>query len=248
MSGKTLACWCSPDPCHGDVLAQLFSERLLGRTITPVPDLPTNAQPVAPAIPAAPTTNMPVGLAGLPPLPPIRSPVTSPSANILPPVPVPTAPKLVIAAPTPTGPPPIPSELIQPAPNQQAPTPVVAIQPAATTGFLPPLPPINAPVAKAKPVQTKLVVTKPVATPVANQPPQPTINLEEMLVKTADESEDMFIMRSAYSRVAIKAFNNQINPATAILIGRMGANKAIYGVTYPDESDRVLRYIESQMQ
>ena len=23
LKGKTLACWCSPEPCHGDVLAEL---------------------------------------------------------------------------------------------------------------------------------------------------------------------------------------------------------------------------------
>ena len=53
----------------------------------------------------------------------------------------------------------------------------------------------------------------------------------------------MFNIRSVYSRAAMKVFNNQINPATAVLIGRMAGNKAILGVTYPEESDKVLRYI-----
>src|ERR687885_3061091 len=26
LKGKTLACWCSPEPCHGDVLLQLAEE------------------------------------------------------------------------------------------------------------------------------------------------------------------------------------------------------------------------------
>jgi hypothetical protein len=26
LRGKTLACWCSPEPCHGDILVQLLSE------------------------------------------------------------------------------------------------------------------------------------------------------------------------------------------------------------------------------
>ena len=45
----------------------------------------------------------------------------------------------------------------------------------------------------------------------------------------------------------MKIFNNQINPATAVLIGRMAANKAIFGETYPEESDKILRYIDVQI-
>jgi len=26
LSGKTLGCWCKPDPCHGDVLVNLFDK------------------------------------------------------------------------------------------------------------------------------------------------------------------------------------------------------------------------------
>lgn len=29
LSGKTLACWCHPEPCHGDVLIELFNEYLV---------------------------------------------------------------------------------------------------------------------------------------------------------------------------------------------------------------------------
>lgn len=28
LRGKTLACWCKPAPCHGDVLAQMVNELL----------------------------------------------------------------------------------------------------------------------------------------------------------------------------------------------------------------------------
>lgn len=33
LSGKVLGCWCKPEPCHGDVLTELFREKynLLGR-------------------------------------------------------------------------------------------------------------------------------------------------------------------------------------------------------------------------
>jgi hypothetical protein len=29
LAGQTLACWCSPKPCHGDVLVQLFRDIVL---------------------------------------------------------------------------------------------------------------------------------------------------------------------------------------------------------------------------
>uniref|UniRef100_A0A1X7T7B2 DUF4326 domain-containing protein n=1 Tax=Amphimedon queenslandica TaxID=400682 RepID=A0A1X7T7B2_AMPQE len=28
LAGKTLGCWCKPNPCHGDVLVKLFKEYL----------------------------------------------------------------------------------------------------------------------------------------------------------------------------------------------------------------------------
>ena len=30
LEGKTLACWCAPRPCHGDVLLRLIEERCDG--------------------------------------------------------------------------------------------------------------------------------------------------------------------------------------------------------------------------
>ena len=32
LSGKTLGCWCKPQPCHGDVLVKLFNEKVLGQS------------------------------------------------------------------------------------------------------------------------------------------------------------------------------------------------------------------------
>lgn len=29
LEGKTLACWCKPKPCHGDVLVKILNERRL---------------------------------------------------------------------------------------------------------------------------------------------------------------------------------------------------------------------------
>lgn len=31
LSGKTMGCWCVPEPCHGDVLIKLFKEILADR-------------------------------------------------------------------------------------------------------------------------------------------------------------------------------------------------------------------------
>lgn len=30
LEGLTLGCWCHPERCHGDILAKLFCERVLG--------------------------------------------------------------------------------------------------------------------------------------------------------------------------------------------------------------------------
>ncbi len=35
LHGKTLACWCAPKPCHGDVLAKIAAE-LNDPTLPPV--------------------------------------------------------------------------------------------------------------------------------------------------------------------------------------------------------------------
>lgn len=268
LSGKTLGYL--SEPSHGDVLVQLFNERLLGKTTAPVPELPTGSQTVAPVIPSATTTNIPTGL-GLPPLPPTSPSVTSPTSsspsvtsptNSIPSV---TSPSAASPATKPAVPPPIPASMIVMASEPPKPTlvinqpaPSVIIQPAtvpqnqptsfAGMGALPPLnvssPPQKVPTtkistAKAVPKQTKLVIPK--------KPVQSSVSLDSLLIKSGTESEDNFAIRSAYSKAALVAFNNQINPATSVLIGRMAANKAIFGTTYPEESDRVLRYINSQI-
>lgn len=28
LEGKTLGCWCKPGPCHGDVLVEMFNEKM----------------------------------------------------------------------------------------------------------------------------------------------------------------------------------------------------------------------------
>ena len=88
---------------------------------------------------------------------------------------------------------------------------------------------------------TSLVVIKPVII----QPTPET--LDSLLVKRSTETDDIFNMRSTYSRVAMKVFSGKINPATAVLIGEMATNKALYGIKYPDESDRVINYINGEI-
>src|SRR5260370_40207688 len=45
LRGKTLGCWCAPQPCHGDVLAELAGRRLSTLSDPPAPAPP----PPAPA-------------------------------------------------------------------------------------------------------------------------------------------------------------------------------------------------------
>ena len=206
------------------------------------------------------TNKLTGSIPGLPPLPPITITVGSPITltqspqQILPSATLP--PKLVITQPGPVNktkttksktktqpnqPPPIPAELIVPSTliqlNQT--TPVLVIQPAKSLGT-----PTN-----IEQVPTKLVITKPVSVQSEKKQPQvqKELSLDEMLVKSDTENNDIFTMRSVYSRLAMKIYNNQINPATAVLIGRLATNKAMFGVTYPEETDRLLIYINSQI-
>ena len=122
--------------------------------------------------------------------------------------------------------PPIPSELIQPSPVQLTvpkPAPKVIIQGANTE-------------------QVNIVPTQQVQ---RIQVPTKTLTLDDLLVKRDTETDDFFLMRSMYSRVTMNVFQGKMAPATAILIGQMGADKAMYGVTYPEETDRVIRYINA---
>ena len=39
LAGKTLGCWCKPNPCHGDVLVKLVQEHLESEDFEDVPDI-----------------------------------------------------------------------------------------------------------------------------------------------------------------------------------------------------------------
>ena len=44
LEGKTLGCWCKPEPCHGDVLVQLFKEHKANSHKGPMSDVPKDTQ------------------------------------------------------------------------------------------------------------------------------------------------------------------------------------------------------------
>lgn len=131
----------------------------------------------------------------------------------------------------------------------------VTQQPSLNLGTLPPIiikseksesaPPIPAELIQPTPTQAtvkqpvKLVIEKPII--------QTPVTIDSLLIKRNSESQMFFDMRSIYAKIALSVFQGKINPATAILLGEMATNKAIYGLVYPEDSDRVIRYINEQI-
>ena len=145
-------------------------------------------------------------------------------------------------------PPPIPSPLVKPEPLKlviQRPIPAVTIQPAVPEKTISLIIEGKEKVSVLEPIK---IITKPIK--IISKPIVTTeeATIDTMLVKRKTETVDMFKMRSVYSKIAIRVFQNKINPATAILLGEMAANKAVYGITYPEESDEVIRYINAQIE
>lgn len=135
--------------------------------------------------------------------------------------------------------PPIPAELIQPTPARLViANPSVTIQTATTEQVT------NLMKGVVKPIDQQIVTIVPTK---SLDPKIVTNDLDAMLIKRESETQDFFNMRSVYAKVALSVFQGKINPATAILLGQMAANKAVYGLTYPEESDRVIRYINEQI-
>jgi len=135
--------------------------------------------------------------------------------------------------------PPIPAELIQPTPARLViANPSVTIQTATTEQVT------NLMKGVVKPIDQQIVTIVPTK---SLDPKIVTNDLDNMLIKRESETQDFFNMRSVYAKVALSVFQGKINPATAILLGQMAANKAVYGLTYPEESDRVIRYINEQI-
>lgn len=72
--------------------------------------------------------------------------------------------------------------------------------------------------------------------------------IDKELIKSPNESIDMFNIRSIYSKLALRVFKNQINIATAILIGRIAANNVLYGTKYSDEVNDIVNYINDSIK
>lgn len=145
--------------------------------------------------------------------------------------------------------PPIPPELIRPAPVE------LVIQPPRTAPSITIRPPdptqINEVIETGKtlPITNQPVIIQPShPVQIISQPlTQRVLTLDDLLTKRDSETMDYFTMRATYSRAAMNVFGGKINAATAALLGQMAADKATYGVVYPEESDRVIRYINSQI-
>ena len=69
------------------------------------------------------------------------------------------------------------------------------------------------------------------------------VTLDDLLVKTEDESDQFYLMRSQYAKIAEQLFP-KYPPTSFILLGRMGAYRGLFGVTYPEETNRVLDYMD----
>lgn len=70
--------------------------------------------------------------------------------------------------------------------------------------------------------------------------------LEKLLVKESVETNEFFAMRSAYSQKAAQYFPKE-ESNTHLLLGYYGANRGKYGLTYPEQTEKVLEYIDQMI-
>ena len=70
--------------------------------------------------------------------------------------------------------------------------------------------------------------------------------LEKLLVKESVETNEFFAMRSAYSQKAAQYFPKE-ESNTHLLLGYYGANRGKYGLTYPEQTEKVLEYIDEMI-
>lgn len=59
-----------------------------------------------------------------------------------------------------------------------------------------------------------------------------------------DEDPITFAYRSEYSRVAKELLGNQLTNETALILGQMAAQRARTGVTYPQQYEQLLQYLD----
>ena len=72
------------------------------------------------------------------------------------------------------------------------------------------------------------------------------VSLDRLLIKKKEETQDFFLMRSSYAKVAAQLFPKE-NSATHVLLGELGANRGKYGLTYSEEIEKVLLYIDENI-
>ena len=68
--------------------------------------------------------------------------------------------------------------------------------------------------------------------------------IDDRLVKAEDESQRFFDMRSAYARKVVDIFGSDVNFAAAVVLGRAAANRAMYGLDYPDDLRETLEHVD----
>ena len=71
-------------------------------------------------------------------------------------------------------------------------------------------------------------------------------HLDALLVKSSNESDDFFLLRSQYARAAQKAFPEQ-DATTHMVLGYYGANHIQLGMVYPQQIQQVLNYINEEL-
>ena len=91
---------------------------------------------------------------------------------------------------------------------------------------------VKQPTKSKKPIKVETVLTQ-----------RKSSKLQELLVKDENETNEFFLMRSQYSKIASQIFH-KYPVGTFILLGRMGANRGYYGLKYPEETNKVLDYVD----
>ena len=71
--------------------------------------------------------------------------------------------------------------------------------------------------------------------------------LNDILVQDKSETNEFFLMRSAYAKKAAELFSEE-QPTTHALLGYYGASNAKFGQTYPKDIQDVVDYINQEVR
>ncbi len=75
--------------------------------------------------------------------------------------------------------------------------------------------------------------------------PEPSLN--SLLIKESGESDHLFNFRSQYA-LGVKARAPSVKPETAVLLGKLVANTAVLGTTYPKETETSLAKVDQWLR